>query len=397
MARRLFVLIAVMSAVLLAACAAPAPTPAPPTAAPTAVPPTKAPTSVPPTAAPAATTAPTTAPTSAPTTAPTTAPTAAPTAVPPTATKAPVSTALIRIIGSGAVDFSSIDLVYWQNLMKKNGLNIDFKWVDAPDTAARSIIAGAADCYDGSLPSAILAVKNANANIRIVAVNNQASDYVLLAKPEVKGIDDLKGRTIGIATPGSAGDVIIRTALKIKGIDPSVAQFVTIGGTSARVTALVSGQIDTAPVHAADAAAPVATGKAKVLFATGDVIGTYLQAGLICSADWLKKNPDQAQAVVDAFVDSSRWASTNKDAYIALSKESVPKMADADRSSAYDLYTVSKFFPVNGGLGQAGIDAFLKIEQDIGELPKDLPPQTQWIDDSFVKNYVKTHPTMQGN
>jgi ABC-type nitrate/sulfonate/bicarbonate transport system substrate-binding protein len=135
----------------------------------------------------------------------------------------------VRLIAAGGADFSSLDVIYWQDLLKKQGYNVDFKTVDAPDTAARTIIAGSADLYVGSLPSAILAVKNANANVKIVAVNNQASDYVLLAKPEIISIQDLKGRTIGIATPGSAGDVIIRTALKLKGVDPAGAKFVTIG------------------------------------------------------------------------------------------------------------------------------------------------------------------------
>jgi NitT/TauT family transport system substrate-binding protein len=321
------------------------------------------------------------------------------TAVPPTATSLPkpASSAPLRLIASGSSDFSSLDVIYWQDLLKKQGFNVDFKPVDAPDTAARSIIAGTADAYVGSLPSAILAVKNANANIKIIAVNNQASDYVVLAKPEIVSIQDLKGKSIGIATPGSAGDIIVRTALKIKGVDPTAARFVTIGGTSARVTAVLAGQVDAAPVHAADAGDAVATGKVKVLFNTGDTIGVYLQSGLIASGDWLKNNPQVAQQVVDAFVDASRWAATNKDGYIALSKDQAPKMDDNVRSSAYDLYIQGKFWPVNGGLGQAGVDAFLKLSQDSGDLPKDLPPQSQWLDDSFVKNYVSRHPVMTGN
>ncbi len=303
----------------------------------------------------------------------------------------------MRLIGNGAVDFSSVDVQYWADSLKKQGMTVDFKWVDSPDTALRSIIAGAADAYCGSLPSAILAVKNANANVKIIAVNNQATDYILLAKPEIKTLADLKGKTIGISTPGSAADTIIRTALKMKGFTPEDARFVTIGGTSARLTALLSGQIDAAPLHAADAGTAVASGKAQIILSAGESIGLYLQSGLIASGDWMKKSPDQVQQVVNAFIDSSRWAATNKDAYIAYSKDLLPKLSDAERNSAYDLYIKGNFWPVNGGLGQDGIDRLVKLEQDAGNLPKDLPPQSQWLDDTFVKNYVKTHPVMQGN
>jgi NitT/TauT family transport system substrate-binding protein len=295
-----------------------------------------------------------------------------------------------------ARDFSSLDVVYWQDLLKK-GLYSGFQVRGRARYAARTIIANSADAYVGSLPSAILAVKNANANIKVIAVNNQASDYVLLSKPEIATLQDLAGRTIGISTPGSAADNIIKAALKTKGVDPAIAKYVTIGGTSARVTALLSGQIDAAPVHAADGASAVATGKVKVLFNTGDTIGTYLQSGLIASGDWIKNNREVAQAVVDAFVDASRWANTNKTGYIELSKVQFPKMVDAERSSSYDLYIQGKFWPVNGGLSQAAIDAFVKLEQEYGTLPKDMPPQAQWVDDSFIKNYVSRKPVMPGN
>ncbi|MBI5033021.1 MAG: ABC transporter substrate-binding protein [Chloroflexi bacterium] len=377
----------VVAIAALAACATPAPTatPVPPTAIPK------------PTDAPKPTTAPVASASSASSAAPTAAPKPTDVPKPTDAPKPTINPTTIRLIGNGAVDFSSVDVYYWQDSLKKQGYNVDFKWVDSPDTALRAIIAGAADAYCGSLPSAILAVKNANANVKIVAVNNQATDYVLLVKPEINSLQDLKGKTIGISTPGSAADTIIRTALKMANVDPEQSRFVTIGGTSARMTALLSGQIDAAPVHAADGANAVTTGKAKVILSAGESIGVYLQSGLIASGDWLKKDPQQAQKVVDAFIDASRWAATNKDGYITLSKELLPKLADVERTSSYDMYIKSKFWPLNGGLGQDGIDRLLKLEQESGGLPKDLPPQTQWLDDSFVKNYVKTHPVLSGN
>jgi ABC-type nitrate/sulfonate/bicarbonate transport system substrate-binding protein len=376
--RSILMSLVIVALVVLSACATPAaaPTSAPPTAA--------APTSAPPTAEP---------PTAEP-------PTAEPPTAEPQSTEAPtqaVSSGTVRLIGNGSVDYSSVDVYYWQDSLKKQGMDVDFKWVDSPDTALRAIIAGAADAYCGSLTSAVLAVMNADANVKIIAVNNQATDYVLLAKPGINTLEDLKGKTIGISTPGSAADTIIRTALKLKGIDPEIAQFVTIGGTSARMTALLSGQIDAAPVHAADAATAVATGKAAVLLSAGESIGLYLQSGLIASGDWLANHPDQAQQVVNAFVDSSRWAATNKDEYIALSKELLPDLADDERSNTYDLYIQAKFWPVNGGLGQEGIDHWVQLEQESGGLPSDLPEQSKWLDDSFVKSYIKSHPVMPGN
>lgn len=324
---------------------------------------------------------------------PTATPTQEPQATEPEPTEEPMpeeSSGPVRLIGNGALEFASLDVQHWQDLLKEQGMDVEFNWVDSPDTSLRAIIAGSADAYVGSLTSAVLATANADANLKIIAVNNQATDYVLLVPPEITSLEDLEGKTIGISTPGSAADTIIRTALQKEGIDPEFAEWVNIGGTSARITALLAGQIDAAPAHAADAAPVVATGEAHVVLNAGESIGSYLQSGLIASGEWLESHPDQAQQVVDAFIEASRWAVNEKEDYIALSNEFLPDdfSSDEERANTYDLYIAANFWPVDGGLGQEAIDAWIELEQGSGGLPEELPDQAVWLDDSFVKNYL---------
>ncbi len=67
---------------------------------------------------------------------------------------------------------------------------------------------------------------------------------------------------MGIDTPGSAGQLSAEIGLKNQGVDPSIIKYVTIGGTSARTTAILAGQIDLAPIHYPNALIAEATGKA---------------------------------------------------------------------------------------------------------------------------------------
>jgi len=297
----------------------------------------------------------------------------------------------VRLISGGSIDFSNGDITYWSQLLTQRGVANDLKWIDDPSAALRAVVAGAGDAYIGSLPSAIIAVKNTNADLKVIAINNQASDYVLVAKPDLTSVDQLKGKTIGIASPGSAGDTITRIALKMKGFDPAQVNFVSIGGTNARVTALLAGKIDAAPAHAAEAAVAEDTGKVKTLLTTGDALGDYLQSGLIASGAWLKANPQTAQKVVDAFIDASRWAGSNRAEYIEASKKTVPKMTDEQRAKAYDAYQQIKLFPTDGGLSPDKVSHFLDLAQQTGDLPKDIPPQSAWLDTSFVKAYADSH------
>src|SRR5689334_20249941 len=71
----------------------------------------------------------------------------------------------VNVVEAGSSDFSSADVLYWIDLMKKNGLNVNFNLLDSAATGLKTVIAGQADVYIGSLPTAFQAVINAGAPI----------------------------------------------------------------------------------------------------------------------------------------------------------------------------------------------------------------------------------------
>ncbi len=66
-------------------------------------------------------------------------------------------------------------------------------------------------------------------------------------------------------------------------------------------------------------------------------------------------------------------------------------MTDTQREKAYAAYQEIKLFPSDGGLSDAKVSHFLDLAQQIGDLPKDIPPQSAWLDTSFVKAYADSH------
>lgn len=227
----------------------------------------------------------------------------------------------IRIIGIGTPDFSAVDVAKWQENLETAGFTVDFKSVEEEDAALRAVVAGAADMYIGSLPSMITAVQNTDAPVELVAVNAQATDYVVLAENSIESIDDLEGKIIGVNTPGSAGDTIMKLALDAEGFDIESPEYVVIGGTGARVAALQAGQIQATVAHLVSAEAAIETGDFHALIYCGPAIGPYVQTGLIASSEYTSGSPEAAQAAVDALIDAERWAASDKEGYIALSQE----------------------------------------------------------------------------
>src|SRR4051794_15022961 len=220
------------------------------------------------------------------------------------------ATPSVTFVEAGAQDFSSGDVLYFVDLMKKNGINVTFQAI--PDAAAglRTVISGQADLFLGSLPTAINAVVNGGANIKIIAANDQASDYVLVAQKGVT-LQNIKDKTLAIDTPGSAGHLISKIGLQKAGFDPDAPRYVTIGSSSARLTAILAGRVDIAPLHYPLALTALDNPNITLLLDAGKSIGPYLQSGLIAN-DSFVKNKALSQKVVNAFINAQRWAASNK-------------------------------------------------------------------------------------
>lgn len=312
----------------------------------------------------------------------------------PTRTTAPVTAkatkAAINIVAAGGADFSSADIPYWVDLLKKRGLDVSFQFIPDASSALRTVIAGQADYFVGSIPTAILAVVNGGANIKLIAANNQSDDYILLGKPGTT-LQNLAGKTLAIDTPGSAGHLSAEIGLKKSGIDPSIVRLVNIGGSNARLTAILAGRVDLAPLHYPQALVALETGKVVQVLNAGKLMGPYLQSGLWAS-DSAVANRAQTQGIVKDFILAQRWAASNKFRYIdyATKQNMARGLTGPQKAKVWDYYKDANFFGINGGLCNKFLGATLQLNWQLGSLPRNLPGRERWINDTFVKNFLKS-------
>jgi ABC-type nitrate/sulfonate/bicarbonate transport system substrate-binding protein len=314
------------------------------------------------------------------------------------ATAARADSTTVNVIEAGSTDFSSADVLYWVDLMKKKGLNVNFNVIDSASTALKTVIAGQADVFVGSLPTAILAVVNAGAPIHIIAANDQASDYIVVGQPGLT-LQNLSGKTMGIDTPGSAGQLSAEIGLQKNGVDPSTVKYVTIGGSSARLTAILAGKIDLAPIHFPLALIAESSGKAQQVVDVGKALGPYIQSGLIANDNFTKNNPTLAQQVVNYFINAERWAASNKYKYIAYaaSQGMDNGLTGPQEAQAWDYYKSTNFFGINGGICNRYFFSTVRLNWELGSLPKPIPVGlSKLIDQTFVKAYLKAHHQKPG-
>jgi ABC-type nitrate/sulfonate/bicarbonate transport system substrate-binding protein len=304
----------------------------------------------------------------------------------------------VRLIQGGGLDFSDAAIYKAMALLKARGYNVSLANVADPTTALRSVLAGKADVYLGAPVEAATAVANGGAKVKYIASLAQTSNYEILALPKFT-LHNLAGARLATAGPGTAGQIVGVAALQKLGINISQIHQVTVGGTSARVTAILAGQVDLAPVLASDAAAAVATGKVKILVNTGTVLGDYLQQGLIAS-DSFAANTSTAQATVTAFLDAERWAETNESGYISEAKSNalLAGLTSSEAQTAWSQLQAGHFFATNGALCTSAINTTLGYSYlTPGSLTKAQTPKfSDWIDPAYVNSYLKAHGQSAG-
>lgn len=300
-------------------------------------------------------------------------------------------TGSVTLVQAGGADFGSEDVSYFAQLMKQHGLKVNYSYIGDASSAERALISGQADVLVNAPADEVLAVSNAGAKIHMIAANNQASDYILLGLPG-KTLKNLDGATLGIDTPGSAGEVAALLALKKAGVDTSQIHPVTIGNSGARTTAILNGRIDLAPVHYGSALAALATGKVIETLDIGKTIGPYLQSSLWGNDNFLK-NTALAQEVVNDFVLAQRWAASNKYRYVALAQhdDATNGLTSQQMLKVWDYYQQDNYFGINGGICPKYIAQTDQLNVFANAIPKNFAPPGKWVNRTFVNNFLKQH------
>jgi ABC-type nitrate/sulfonate/bicarbonate transport system substrate-binding protein len=299
-------------------------------------------------------------------------------------------TKTIRLIEGGGLDFTDASIYKAMDLLKAEGYHVSLANVADPTTALRSVLAGKADIYLGDPVEAATAVANGGAKIKYLASVAQATSYEIIALPKYN-LHNLSGAKLATAGPGTAGQIVAVAAFQKLGVSSSELRQVSVGGTSARVTAILAGQVDLAPVLAPDAVAAVATGKVKILVNAGQVLGDYLQQGLIAS-DAFAADKSTSQATVNAFINADRWAAANGSSYISLANANGLKgsLTSSEEQAAWQQLSNGHFFATNGGLCTKAINETLGYSYlTPGGLTKaNTPKASAWVQPSYVQAYL---------
>src|SRR4051794_4685050 len=204
---------------------------------------------------------------------------------------------------------------------EQEGLTVDSTAFASGTAALQNLIGGNADVVEGSFEHT-LRMQTKGQHLMCIAVFGRYPANVLLVRKsqadKIRTIADLKGRKIGISAPGASTHNFVAGLMERAGVNYKEASYVSVGTGLSAVAAMRSGGELDAIVNLDPAInAMVDNGDAVVLADSRTEEGTFAAFGgpyladcLYAKIDFVKANPNTAQAIANAIVHAMQWLHT---------------------------------------------------------------------------------------
>jgi ABC-type nitrate/sulfonate/bicarbonate transport system substrate-binding protein len=281
-------------------------------------------------------------------------------------------------VSVGSVDATSANL--WPlHIAVKNGyfeaadLKIDLVFAQSNASVIQQLAAGSYNvAASAGMVDPIRAVDK-GAPLALVRIVIQAPPYALLAKPEIKTIEDLKGKTVIIGGAKDITRIFTERMLQPHGLKAGDYDDLYAGATSARFAALKSGAVDAALLTMPFNFFAETAGFTNLGF-TFDYLPDMPFAGMAVNRDWAAANSDVLKRFLDAYNKGVAWFDDpgNREAAIALQMDT-SRIARDDVEKAYAFLHDKNLFEPTGRVSRRKVGSVIDALHDLGDLPADFP------------------------
>jgi NitT/TauT family transport system substrate-binding protein len=213
--------------------------------------------------------------------------------------------------------------------------------------------------------------------MKLVFIHLKKGPYYLMVRPDIKNVQELKGKKLGVATIRGTDQLVAEEMLQAKGFNPNQLQAVAIGDGPVRMQALVSGAVEAICV-----APPHDLMLRKMGYnplAWPPEVGLP-SAGMLTADRLIKENPQLVKRTLKALLRSHQYVLENRQETIQTLMKWLPQPIDiAEHSYDGELKTLSR----------DGIMTDGEIEAIIARLGEKKRPLEEVRDFSFARQAMK--------
>jgi NitT/TauT family transport system substrate-binding protein len=275
---------------------------------------------------------------------------------------------------------------------KEEGLEVKFVNFKSSPLSIASLLAGEVQFCLTSYDQALKTFEKGK-TLKNILTTTDKHPWCLIARPEIKSVADLKGKSISAKMPGSGPRAFATSILINSGLDPDKdVVFVDLPET-AIMPSYLNGGIDATVGSGIRKAEMLARG-ATVLVDMNDpaqhmaILKTdkFPLKVVLATGDYLKDNPETAQKFVNAVVRAIKWEETHSSKEIAEQVE--PYFLGALNEGIID--DVRRAFSHTGLITAEGHQAIVEQSIGVGLITKPVAMENV-VDMSYLEKALVQH------
>jgi ABC-type nitrate/sulfonate/bicarbonate transport system substrate-binding protein len=223
-----------------------------------------------------------------------------------------------------------------RGFFKKNGLATDMVLIQSGTTLVQALVGGDVD-IDFTAPPAVVSAAAGGVDLKIVLGQANNMNFIIAAQPEIKKIQDIAGKKVGVSRTGSSTWIGLMMALEHYRMDLAKEKItiVNAGTDPARYAALTSRALDASVINPGFAPQLTALGF-NVVVRLNDLGVPYTQGSLVTTKRFIQNQRDRVQHVVRAWVEAMQYCTDqkNRDDVLKILAAKL-KLKDSTKASAH--------------------------------------------------------------
>ncbi len=218
--------------------------------------------------------------------------------------------------GAPALYYLPLALADRLGYFKEQGLNVEINDFAGGAKSLQSLIGGSADIVTGAYEHTIRMQQKAQEIVAVIELGRYPGIALGIRADKAANfkMTDLKGMKIGVTAPGSSTNMIVWYLMAKAGLKKDDASFIGVGTGAGAVAAIQKGELDAIsnidPVMAKlemDKSI-VTVAETRTTEGTTKVLGGPMPAAVLYTKrEFVEKNPNTVQALVNAFYKTLKW------------------------------------------------------------------------------------------
>lgn len=273
------------------------------------------------------------------------------------------------------IGFIPLDVGMEYSIFAKNGLAIEELNFAGGAKIAQAMTAGALDISLSAGPDMAFIAKGApEIAIASIAESPAFMGYVVGAQSKARGIDDLKGKKIGITSPGSLTDWLAEELNRAKGWTAGGDRVTTVaigGSTPATLAALKTGQVDASIVAHQLGFQMEERKEGRLLFDCSRYVGAIELYTIFANNAVTREHPDLVRRFLKGWLEAITFMKSHKAETVRVAAKVMGNSPDV-ASLTYD--SLMPQFSSDGKFSATALDTLIASFKDTGKLsgPVDL-------------------------